>query len=344
MILNTKNQTVMKTTIKSIIVIAALLLGASCTKLVYEVPETITISGHITDEYGQPIENVGLALMCIQRGNLFGFYVGTGIDTKTDANGYYFIEFENDDSYSYRVDIGKAGYHYVQGYSVDRWIASQEHNVVMTKKEEYIDLGLPSRTLWANCNVGTNKPEGLGDYFAWGEIEPKSTYSWGNYVHCNGVADQLTKYCNDSAYGYNHFTDTLTMLMMADDAGWCNFDTNKGPRIPTKAQWQELYQNTTHTWTTLNGVEGVLFEANNGNSIFLPAAGNRIGDEPNAWSVGVYGYYWLNSIGSSPIEAWSFSISSDIDNIANSATPTSRYYGLSVRPVRPDGWPWGPSY
>ena len=77
MILNIKNQTVMKTTIKStIIVIAALLLCVSCTKLVYESPETITISGHITDEDGQPVENVSLDLMCIQRGNLLGFYVG----------------------------------------------------------------------------------------------------------------------------------------------------------------------------------------------------------------------------------------------------------------------------
>ena len=331
----------MKTTIQSIIVIAVLLLCSSCTKIVYESPETITISGNITDEDGQPIENVSIDLMCIARMNLMGFYVGTGIGTKTDANGHYSIKFDHNDDYSYRLDIEKSGYEYVQGYSVDRWIASQQYDVVMRKKEEYIDLGLPSRTLWANCNVGARKPEGLGDYFAWGEIEPKSTYSWGNYVHCNGAADQLTKSCTDPAYGYNRFTDTLTMLMMADDAGWCNFDTNKGPRIPTKEQWQELYQNTTHTWTTLNGVEGVLFEASNGNSIFLPAAGDRIGDEPNAWSMGIYGYYWLNSIGSSPIEAWSFSISSDLDNIANTMVTSSRYYGYSVRPVRPYNWPWG---
>ena len=315
----------MKTAIKSIIVIAVLLLCGSCTKIVYEAPETFTISGHITDEYGQPIENVGLTLMCIQRGNLLGFYVGTGIDTKTDADGYYFIEFENNDDYSYRMDIGKAGYHYVQGYSVDRWIASQQHDVVMIKKEEYIDLGLPSRTLWTNCNVGTNKPEGLGESFAWGETSPKINFSWANYEHCNGAADKLTKYCNDPAYGYNQFTDTLTELMMADDASWHNFDTNKGPRIPTREQWRELYQNTTHTWTTLNGVEGVLFEASNGNSIFLPA-----------------GRYWLNSLGSIPVDAWSFKISSELDTDANTFH-SLRCTGLSVRPVAPYGWPFCPT-
>ena len=194
----------------------------------------------------------------------------------------------------------------------------------MRKKEEYIDLGLPSRTLWANCNVGTNKPEGIGDYFAWGEVAPKSTYSWANYAHCHGVANQLTKYCNNPAYGYNHFTDTLTILDRPDDAGWCNFDANQGPRLPSKEQWQELYQHTTHIWTTLNGVEGVLFEATNGNSIFLPA-----------------GNYWLNSFDTDdPTRAWNFSIGADLDS---SIINSPRYTGLLVRPVHPYGWPFCPT-
>lgn len=314
----------MKTIAKSIILIAVMVLCGSCSKIVLESPESITVSGHITDEDGQPVESVGLALMYSQRGNLFGFYYGTDIYAKTDANGYYSIEFDNNDDYSYRVDIGKAGYHYVQGYSVDRWIALQEHNVVMKKKEEYIDLGLPSRTLWANCNVGTNKPDRIGESFAWGEVAPKSTYSWENYIHCNGAGDQLTKYCNNPAYGYNHFTDTLTILDRPDDAGWCNFDANQGPQIPSKKQWQELCQNTTHTWTTLNGVEGVLFEASNGNSIFLPAGG-----------------YWLNSLYTDdPTSAWSFSIGAELDGSMNNSP---RYAGFLVRPVHPYGWPFCPT-
>ena len=311
----------MKTIAKSIFLIAILFIYGSCSKIVLESPETITVSGHITDEDGQPVKSVGLALMYSQRGNLFGFYYGTDIYAKTDANGYYSIEFDNNDDYSYRVDIGKAGYHYVQGYSVDRWIASQEHDVVMRKKEEYIDLGLPSRTMWANCNVGTNKPDRIGESFAWGEVAPKSTYSWKNYIHCNGAGDQLTKYCNNPAYGYNHFTDTLTILDRPDDAGWCNFDANQGPRIPSKEQWLELYQHTTQTWTTLNNVEGVLFEANNGNSIFLPAGG-----------------YWLNSFDTDdPTRAWNFSIGADLDS---SIINSPRYTGLLVRPVHPYGWPF----
>ena len=311
----------MKTIAKSIILIAVMVLCGSCSKIVLESPESITVSGHITDEDGQPVESVGLALMYSQRGNLFGFYYGTDIYAKTDANGYYSIEFDNNDDYSYRVDIGKAGYHYVQGYSVDRWIALQEHNVVMKKKEEYIDLGLPSRTMWANCNVGTNKPDRIGESFAWGEVAPKSTYSWENYIHCNGAGDQSTKYCSNPAYGYNHLTDTLTILDRPDDAGWCNFDANQGPRIPSKEQWLELYQHTTQTWTTLNNVEGVLFEASNGNSIFLPAGG-----------------YWLNSLYTDdPTSAWSFSIGAELDGSMNNSP---RYAGLLVRPVHPYGWPF----
>ena len=59
---------------------------------------------------------------------------------------------------------------------------------------DYVDLGLPSGTLWATCNVGAEVSEGYGDYFAWGETEPKTVYDWTNYKYCNGDSDQLTKY------------------------------------------------------------------------------------------------------------------------------------------------------
>ena len=86
----------------------------------------------------------------------------------------------------------------------------------------YVDLGLPSGTLWATCNVGADTPEGYGDYFAWGETQPKDVYNWSNYQYCNGSHDQLTKYCNNSSYGYNGFTDNLTTLQPGDDAATAN--------------------------------------------------------------------------------------------------------------------------
>ena len=82
---------------------------------------------------------------------------------------------------------------------------------------EYVDLGLPSGLLWATCNVGADTPEAYGDYFAWGETEPKNTYNLSTYQYANGTFDdpQLTKYCNNPSYGYNGFTDNLTTLLQS---------------------------------------------------------------------------------------------------------------------------------
>lgn len=134
----------------------------------------------------------------------------------------------------------------------------------------YVDLGLPSGTLWATCNVGADTPEGFGDYFAWGETTPKTTYNWSTYQYCNGDYDQMTKYCDRPDFGYNGFTDNLTVLQPMDDAATTNW--GNGWCMPTDDQWGELLRKTTNQWTTRNGVNGRLFTASNGNSIFLPAA------------------------------------------------------------------------
>ena len=88
---------------------------------------------------------------------------------------------------------------------------------------DYVDLGLPSGTLWATCNVGAETPEGYGDYFAWGEIEPKSLYEWSTYKYCHGDFDQLTKYCQNATYGYDGYTDDLCVLLQMDDAATANW-------------------------------------------------------------------------------------------------------------------------
>ena len=85
---------------------------------------------------------------------------------------------------------------------------------------EYVDLGLPSGLLWATCNVGATKPEEYGDYFAWGETEPKSTYNWSTYKYCNGSSTSLTNYCTNSSYGT---VDNKTILEAADDAAHTNY-------------------------------------------------------------------------------------------------------------------------
>ena len=199
-----------------------------------------------------------------------------------------------------------------------------------TEENGYVDLDLPSGTLWATCNVGADTPEGYGDYFAWGETEPKTTYNISTYQYANGTSmddPQLTKYCTITHYGYNGFTDNLTVLQPCDDAATANWGNDWC--MPTDYQWEELYQNTTNTWTTQNGVNGRLFTASNGNSLFLPAAGSRWDDELHF--VENYGYYWSSSLCTNgPSAAWNVYFGS----VDYSMSSFGRSLGRSVRAVR----------
>ena len=155
-----------------------------------------------------------------------------------------------------------------------------------------VDLGLPSGTLWATCNVGASAPEEYGDYFAWGETEPKDYYDWSTYKWCNGSYTTMTKYCTNSSYGYNGFTDGKTELDPEDDAAYVNW----GPswRMPTTEQQQELCDNCTWQWTQRNGVNGQLVTGPNGNTMFLPAAGYRWYESLR--NAGSYGYFWSRTL------------------------------------------------
>lgn len=197
---------------------------------------------------------------------------------------------------------------------------------------DYVDLGLPSGTMWATCNVGATIPEGYGDYFAWGETSIKTTYNWSTYKYANGTSwddPQLTKYCSESSRGYNGFTDSLTVLQPGDDAATTNWSS--GWCMPTADQWRELRRNTIITLATQNGVNGWLVTASNGNSLFLPAAGVRVDNELRG--VGRDGYYWSSSLDDSPSFALYFFFETDFYG----TTSVGRNYGFSVRAVRSAG-------
>ena len=158
----------------------------------------------------------------------------------------------------------------------------------MENGHEYVDLGLSVK--WATCNVGASKPEEYGDYFAWGETEPKDYYDWSTYKWCNGIKETLTKYNNSSSYGS---VDNKTVLETTDDAATANWGGSW--RIPTKEELDELRNNCTWTWTKINDVNGYKVTSNkNGNSIFLPMAGYRY----ESWLIleTGEGQYWLNSL------------------------------------------------
>lgn len=195
-----------------------------------------------------------------------------------------------------------------------------------------IDLGLPSGIKWASCNVGAEKPEDYGNYYAWGEVLPKADYSWTTYKYANGTSwedPKLTKYCDDASYGDNGFTDNKTTLEPEDDAAHVNWGSNW--RMPTNAEWQELQDNCTWTWTTQNGVNGYqVASKTNSNSIFLPAAGSRY--DTYLYYVGYGGCYWSSSLYENyPYYAWyRYFTSAYVNGYGN-----DRILGRSVRPVCP---------
>lgn len=134
-----------------------------------------------------------------------------------------------------------------------------------------VDLGLSVK--WATCNVGATKPEGYGDYFAWGETSPKTSYTEDN---CKTWDKSMGDIGGDSRY----------------DAATANWGS--GWRLPTKRELDELIDNCTWIWTTLNDVDGYEVKSKkNGNSIFLPAAGFCFGDSP--YTQGSYGHYWSST-------------------------------------------------
>ena len=168
-------------------------------------------------------------------------------------------------------------------------------------KGSAVDMGLSVK--WMSFNLGATKPEEYGEYFAWGETDPKSDYSWDEYKWCNnGSYHELTKYNNDSTNGT---VDNITVLEAEDDAATKNLGANW--RIPTDEEWTELRENCIWTWTTQNGVSGYKVTSTKtgytNKYIFLPAAGRR--DDTRLVDAGSRGHYWSSSLQSyASYRAW----------------------------------------
>lgn len=191
---------------------------------------------------------------------------------------------------------------------------------------EYVDLGLPSGTLWATCNIGATKPEEYGDFFAWGEVEPKETYTWGNYKYCNGSENTMTKYCTDSSHGT---VDNKKELDPEDDVATVKWGSNW--QMPSIEQQTELIDEnyTTTTWTTEKGVYGrKVTSKKNGNYIFLPAAGYY---GTAVFDINGSGSYWSRSLSTKYVSRSRY-LYFNAENIYYNYVER-RYYGQSVRPV-----------
>lgn len=188
----------------------------------------------------------------------------------------------------------------------------------------WVDLGLHSGLKWATCNVGANQPEEYGDYFAWGETKPKSRYIWSTYEWCKGTEISQTKYCTNSSFGR---VDNKATLELADDAARSNWGYTW--RIPTDSDWAELIAECTWTWTTQGGKRGyTVTSKSNGNSIFLPAAGDR--RDSYRYNTGNIGSYWSSSLNMF-YQYYACSVYFISDKVCTYSD--YRYYGLCIRPV-----------
>ena len=188
-----------------------------------------------------------------------------------------------------------------------------------------IDLGLPSGTKWACCNVGATAPEGFGGYYAWGETEVKEKYEWSNYIHSDG--SETT--CHDIGADIAGTQYDVAHVKWGDS--WV---------MPSQEQIQELIDNCSYTWVSTNEKRGGLITAQNGNTIFLPEAllhGDGVLESKNG-SMNIVadqmpnsGFYWSSTQSKSDPLVASYLLINDF--AAPSGRSIQRRYGLAVRPV-----------
>ena len=189
-----------------------------------------------------------------------------------------------------------------------------------------IDLGLPSGTKWANCNVGATKPEECGEYFAWGETEEKEVYTDVTYKYSTGEDTD-----GDGTYNKDKKYQDLGESICGTEYDVARMRWGDEWQMPTSEQIKELLDNCKSEWTELNGMEGCKFTGPNGNSIFFPANGNRY--LSGLYFRGYFGYYWSGTV--NPDFGYNGVYHLYIDSSgACQYKHWYRYHGSCVRPVK----------
>ena len=239
-----------------------------------------------------------------------GFYWGTNAEP-SEADNKVVLENEVGYKASALMKLTPNTTYYVKAYATNESGTSYSEVVSFTTLEtpveyEYVDLGLPSGLKWATHNIGATTPEEYGNYYVWGEVLTKETYTETNSETYNKPMSDISGTEYDAA-----------------TANW-----GGDWRMPTYNEMYELIDNCTWTWTIQNGVNGYKVASKvNSNYIFLPAAGYRNGASLNY--AGTYGKYWS----SKPVSnnsAYALDFTSSKRNMFN----YSRIDGYSIRPVR----------
>ena len=185
---------------------------------------------------------------------------------------------------------------------------------------EYVDLGLTSKTLWATCNVGATSPEGYGNYYAWGETKPKSTYSWATYQYCNGSSSSVVDLGNSIAG-------------TAYDAATANWGSEWV--MPTVAQIVELLNQCKLSFATVNGEKGLNLTGPNGKSIFFPMTGYK--DGGSLIKAGEQTYLWSSRkdlVNNVAYKSGALYLERTSTSAKTKSTQAERRLGLPIRAVR----------
>lgn len=195
---------------------------------------------------------------------------------------------------------------------LENYKEGNEHDSInnIINGHEYVDLGLPSGLKWATCNVGANKPEECGCYYAWGETKTKEVYDIGT---CLTYGKDLRDFSGVERY----------------DAARANWGGSW--RMPTQSEFKELVDNCTWTFTSIGGNSGYIVEGPNGNTIFLPAAGFLHGQSKAKNNKGRSGYYWSSTPDDDYLDYYAYRLS--FYSTGENVSWDYRSNGLTVRPI-----------
>ena len=224
-------------------------------------------------------------------------------------------------------------YSYTTDYSVTvarselqalKVVTKYAYNVRTVGGHKFVDLGLPSGLLWAETNIGVETAYDDGNYYAWGETEPKDSYSWDTY-RWGTAEDDILKY-NDA--------DELYTLELEDDAAYVNWGS--GCRMPTQSEFYELSNTDNCTWTRVSCINSAdetidcykVVSVKNGNIIYLPASGERDGDYLYDRDYAIY--YWSSTFPLMDVKSAYRLYGSFYPEVGSISR---RYYGFPVRAV-----------
>ena len=284
-----------------------------------DIPEVVTLSAFSISESSAVLSGSVSGISGSSSDCRYGFFYGTS--TVPSVGGQEIqVGSNRDGEYSYSLSNLKDNttYYYCAYLSVDGQYTYGDVRSFTTEKKkdeitpgQMVDLGLSVK--WAGWNVGASRPEEYGGYYAWGELHEKSDYYWDTYQYWDQENDECI------FIGNNISGTQYDVARVKWGGSW---------RMPTLAECQELIKKCTWTWTTYNGVKGQKVTGPNGNSIFLPAAGFRLGTSVDLQ--GSYGDYWSGTL----YEGYSYyAYFLGFGSVSVRWNYYDRIYGHSVRPV-----------